>query len=315
MRIGNVHLINNVIAAPMAGVSNRAYRILAREASCGLACTEMISDKALLFGNPRTYEILDHINEPGPLSVQIFGSDPENMAKAAVIVERTGVEIIDINMGCPTHKIVSNGEGAALMKKPEQAARIVQEVVSRVKVPVTVKMRKGWDENSVNAVEMALLIEAAGAAAVTIHGRLRSQFYSGRADWEIIKAVKSALKIPVIGNGDVSTPIEAKKMIEQTGCDAVMIGRASLGNPWIFAQTVCYLTKGKVIAPPSIKEKLEIARRHLELLVETKGERIALFEMRKHAAWYVKGLPCAAIMRQRINKTVSIKEFQQILAN
>jgi len=313
MRIGNVKLFNPVIAAPMAGVSDRAYRILAREFQCGLACTEMVSDQALLYNNPRTFTILEHTGEPGPLCVQIFGSNPENMARAAVIVEKMGADIIDLNMGCPTPKIVRNGEGAALMKTPELAARIVREVVFRVRVPVTVKMRKGWDENSVNAVEVALLAEAAGAAAITIHGRLRSQFYGEQADWDIIGAVKTALKIPVIGNGDIRTPVDAKRMMEETACDAVMIGRAAMGNPWIFAQTVHYLAAGELLPPPALQEKLSVARRHLDLLVETKGESLALLEMRKHAAWYIKGLPGAARMRQKINQASTIKELHQML--
>lgn len=313
MQIGNVKLFNPVIAAPMAGVSDRAYRILAREFQCGLACTEMVSDQALLYGNPRTFTILDHTGEPGPWSVQIFGSNPENMARAAVIVESMGADIIDLNMGCPTPKIVRNGKGAALMKTPELAARIVREVVSRVRVPVTVKMRKGWDGNSVNAVELALLAEAAGASAVTVHGRLRSQFYGEQADWDIIRAVKTALKIPVIGNGDIRTPVDAKKVMEETACDAVMIGRAAMGNPWIFAQTVHYLATGELLPPPVLQERLSVTRRHLDLLVKTKGESLALLEMRKHAAWYVKGLPGAVRMRQKINRAATIKELRQML--
>ncbi len=314
MKIGSIKLANPVIAAPMAGVTDRAYRMIAREFGCGLACTEMVSDQALLSGNPRTLTILNHDGEPGPLSVQIFGSNPEYMARAAKIAEGLGADIIDINMGCPTPKIVNNGEGAALMKNPELAARIVQEVVDRVSVPVTVKMRKGWDENSVNAVEVARLAEEAGAAAVTVHGRLRSQFYSGKADRDIIRAVKEAVCIPVIGNGDIWSPQDALEMMRVTGCDAVMIGRAALGNPWIFRQTVHYLATGEVPAPPTRQEKIEVALKHFELLLETKGERTAVLEMRKHAAWYLKGTPGAARMRVRINQAASAEELEKILS-
>ncbi len=311
--IGNVRLVNQVIAAPMAGISDQAYRILAKEAGCALVCTEMISDQALLYGNPKTLLLLNHVGEAGPLSVQIFGSNPGNMARAAKIAEDAGADLIDLNMGCPVPKVVRNGAGAALMRNPELAARIVREVVSSVNVPVTVKMRKGWDENSVNAVEVALLAEAAGAAAVTVHGRLKSQYYTGRADWGIIKSVKDALTIPVIGNGDIQKPADARMMLDETGCDAVMIGRAALGNPWIFSRTIHYLATDELLPYPSFYEKLNTALRHLELISQTKGDKIALLEMRKHAAWYIKGLPGAALMRQKINGAESVKELALLL--
>ena len=311
--IGKIRLVNQVIAAPMAGVSDLAYRILSKEAGCALVCTEMISDQALLYGNQRTLLLLDHTGETGPLSVQIFGSDPDSMAKAAKIVENAGADIIDLNIGCPVPKVVRNGAGAALMRNPELAARIIREVVSRVNVPVTVKMRKGWDDGSVNAVEIALLAETAGAAAVTVHGRLRSQYYTGRADWGIIKAVKDVLNIPVIGNGDIQTPADARQMLDETGCDAVMIGRAALGNPWIFSRTAHFLSTDELLPLPSIHEKLSTVLRHLDLVSKSKGAKTALLEMRKHAAWYIRGLPGAALMRQKINHAESVKELGVLL--
>lgn len=313
MKIGQVVLDNPVISAPMAGITDKSYRILAREAGCGLVCTEMVSDQALLYGNPKTCAMLDLAGEKGPLSVQIFGSDPGYMAGAAAIAEERGANIIDINMGCPTPKIVKNGEGAELMRNPALAAAIVRAVSERVRVPVTVKIRKGWDEKSVNAVEMAELLTDAGAAALAVHGRTRAQFYSGQADWEIIRAVKRAVKVPVIGNGDVCSPNDALLMMEQTGCDGVMIGRAALGNPWIFTRTVCFLRTGVTLPEATPAERVRIALRHLQLLVENKGEKVAVREMRKHAAWYTKGLRGAAQLRDRINKAGNKEELQNIL--
>ena len=313
MQIGGLRLANPVVAAPMAGVTDRAFRIIARRFGCGLAYTEMVSDQALLYGNRKTLAILNREGESGVLSVQIFGSNPDFLARAAQIAEEMGADIIDINMGCPTPKIVKNGEGAALMKDPRLAARIVREVVGRVNVPVTVKMRKGWDEHSANAVELALFVQEAGAAAVAVHGRLRTQFYSGKADWGIIRAVKEAVRIPVIGNGDVWSPQDAQAMLRETGCDGVMIGRAALGNPWIFRQTVHYLATGELLPPPSLPERVAVALAHFDLLVETKGEKTAVLAMRKHAAWYLKGVPGAAKLRERVNRAQSAEELRGIL--
>ncbi|MDD3654806.1 MAG: tRNA dihydrouridine synthase DusB [Desulfotomaculaceae bacterium] len=313
MKIGSIALANPVISAPMAGITDKAFRILAKEAGCGLVCTEMVSDQALLYGNPKTCRILNISGEAYPVSVQIFGSNADYMAKAAEIAESRGADIIDINMGCPMPKIVNNGEGAALMREPERAAGIVRAVVSCVSVPVTVKMRKGWDEKSVNAVELAKQVVDAGAVALTVHGRTRSQFYGGKADWEIIAAVKGAVAVPVIGNGDIWQPADALSMINQTGCDGVMIGRAALGNPWIFKQTLNFLRTGELLPGPTLEDRITMSLRHLSLLIEYKSEQVAVREMRKHAAWYTKGLPGAAKLRDMINKARCKEELQKIL--
>lgn len=313
LRIGAVCLENPVFAAPMAGVTDKAYRILAKEAGCGLVYTEMVSDRALLYGNLKTLQILDLTGETRPVAVQIFGSNPEYLAAAAEIAESRGAGIIDINMGCPTPKIVKNGEGAALMRDPDMSVRIVRAVAGRVKVPVTVKMRKGWDENSVNAVELAQLVVEAGAVAVTVHGRTRSQFYSGRADWSIIGAVKRAVPVPVIGNGDIWHPKDAARMIAESGCDAVMIGRGALGNPWLFSRTLSCLKTGEPSPEPGCGEKVEMALHHLELLVKFKGEAVAVREMRKHAAWYTRGLCGSARVREQINQAAGRCEMENIL--
>ncbi|HBC94747.1 MAG TPA: tRNA dihydrouridine synthase DusB [Pelotomaculum sp.] len=312
MKIGSVQLENAVISAPMAGITDKAYRILAKEAGCGLVCTEMVSDQALLYGNVKTGAILNIAGESRPVSIQIFGSDPAYMAGAAKIVEGCGASLIDINMGCPTPKIVRNGEGAALMKDVAKAAKIVKSVADSVQVSVTVKMRKGWDEKSVNAVELARAVVDAGAAAITVHGRTRSQFYCGKADWGAIAAVKKAVNVPVVGNGDIWSPIDAGAMIEETGCDAVMIGRAALGNPWMFSRTVHFLKYGELPPEPKPAEKVAMAQRHLDLLVQFKGERVAVWEMRKHAAWYTRGMRGSARLRDLINKAKSREEISSI---
>ncbi|MCX7780955.1 MAG: tRNA dihydrouridine synthase DusB [Negativicutes bacterium] len=313
MRIGSIELENPVILAPMAGVTDLPFRLLAREMGCGLVYSEMISDKGLIYQNCHTLDLLRIDERERPVTVQIFGSEPGPMAEAAKIVEQAGADIIDINMGCPTPKIVKNGEGAALMRNPRLAHAIMQKVVAAVNTPVTIKTRKGWDDNSVNAVLLARLAEDAGIAAVAVHGRTREQFYSGKADWSIIREVKASVCIPVIGNGDIRTPQDAVNMLTATGCDGIMIGRGAQGNPWIFRQVSRYLATGQVVPAPGIAERLEVLLRHLDMLVELKGEYIGIREMRRHAAWYTKGLPHSAELRLRFNQAQSREDFIRVL--
>lgn len=309
MHIGNIELEYPVILAPMAGVCDLPFRLLAKELGCALAVTEMVSDKGLIYKNEHTQEMLAIDAAEHPISIQIFGAEPECMAQAAKMVEQAGADILDINMGCPAPKIVKNGEGSALMKTPELAQRIIAAVVQAVKIPVTVKIRKGWDEASVNAPELAQLAEQAGASAIAVHGRTREQFYSGSVDLGVIQAVKASVKIPVIGNGDITSPEDAKRMMEETGCDAVMIGRAAQGNPWIFRQVNHYLATGVKIPGPSRRERVVMLRKHFALMVKYKGDYIGIREMRKHAAWYTKGLPGAAELRRRFNQAETAQEF------
>lgn len=311
--IGKVKIENPVISAPMAGVSDQSYRILAKEAGCGLVYTEMVSDQALLYSNPKTLALLGTGEEKSPISVQIFGSNPEYLAKAATIVEEKGADIIDLNMGCPTPKIVKNGEGSALLKNPELIAKIIDEVKRAVLVPLTVKMRIGWDKESINVVEIAKLLEEKGVSAIAVHGRTREQYYAGEASWEAISKVQEAVSIPVIANGDVRSDLDAKAILEKTNCKGVMVGRASMGNPWIFNQILHYLKTKERISLPTPQEKIEMALRHLELLVEFKGGVVGIWEMRKHASWYTKGIKGAASLRNKINQASTKEEMENLL--
>ncbi len=314
--IGTVECPNRVIAAPMAGVTDKAYRILAREFGCGLPVTEMVNDKGLIYGQGRTAQMADVRDEAAPVGVQIFGSQPETMARAAQVVEGLGAAIVDINMGCPTPKIVKNGEGAALMLDLARSRAIIRAVVGAVQVPVTVKMRRGWEDGDWTCLELAGIAEQEGAQAVTIHARSRNQFYSGSADWPVIKAVRQRVDIAVIGNGDISSAEDARRMLEETGCDAVMIGRAALGNPFIFRQTAALVEEGRTIAPPSVEEILTVAARHLQLVCQFKGEDVGVREMRKHFSWYTRGIRGAARIREEINRATTqpalLETLQQI---
>jgi tRNA-dihydrouridine synthase B len=315
IQIDSISLKTNVVPAPLAGISDKAFRFLARENGCDLVYTEMISDKALLHKNKHTFELLDLTGEKEPIAVQLFGSEPENMAAAAKIAVDHGATIIDINMGCPSPKIVKNGEGAALMRTPELAFKIVGKVAGSVNVPVTVKMRKGWDKDNVNAVEMAKGVVESGAKAVTIHGRTRDQFYTRQADWGIIAQVVEEVNVPVFGNGDILVPEDAARMLEQTKCAGVMIARGSFGNPWLFKRTIAYLNKGDILPEPTMAEKVQVALRHLDMVVQYKGEKIGVKEMRKHLSWYIKGGREAAKTREEINKEEEYVKVKAILEN
>lgn len=316
MRIGNVEIDHPVVLAPMAGVTDRPYRSIIREMGCGLIYTEMVSAKGLMYGNKRSTNLLDFDEKDDiPVAVQIFGSEPEIMAKAAKLVAERKPAIIDINMGCPTPKIVNNGDGSALMKTPSLAGEIVAAMSEAVEIPITVKIRKGWDEEHVNAIEVAKICEINGAKAVAIHGRTRDQFYSGKADWQIIKELKEAVQIPVIGNGDIFTPEDAKMMIEETSCDAVMIGRGCQGNPWIFYRVAHYLQSGEILPPPTIEERVQMAIKHLRRHIAYVGEEMGIPQMRKHLAWYIKGLPNCTTVKADIFQLKNLDEIITTLEN
>ena len=313
LKIGNTELPGICILAPMAGVSDLPFRLLCREQGADLVCMEMVSAKAIAYHNRNTEKLMQIDPGEHPVSLQLFGSDPELMAEIAKEIEERPFDILDINMGCPVPKIVGNGEGSALMREPALVERIVSSVSRAVKKPVTVKIRKGFDDDHVNAVEIARIAEASGAAAIAVHGRTREQYYSGTADWEIIRQVKEAVSIPVIGNGDVDSPRKAKAMLEETGCDGVMIGRAARGNPWIFRQIKEYLENGRLTDPPSLAEIHEMMLRHARMQVEYKGDYTGIREMRKHISWYTAELPHSARLRARINSVESLEEMEELL--
>ncbi|AUS98884.1 tRNA dihydrouridine synthase DusB [Clostridium thermosuccinogenes] len=313
MRIGNVDIKNNVFLAPMAGVTDMPFRILCKEQGCGFVYTEMVSAKGIHYNDDKSFKLTEISDIEKPAAVQIFGSDPSIMAEIAERLNDSDASVIDINMGCPTPKITKNGEGSALMQKPELVAAIVKAVVKASAKPVTVKIRKGWNDDSVNAVEIAKIVEDCGASAVAVHGRTREQFYSGQADWEIIGKVKKAVSIPVIGNGDIVKPEDAKRMLEQTGCDAVMIGRGAQGNPWIFKRTLYYLEKGEMLPEPSADEKINTILRHMKMLIDLKGEHIGVCEMRKHIAWYIKGMRNATQVKEKVFRMKDAGEIMQLL--
>ncbi len=316
MKIGNITIENNTALAPMAGVTDLAFRQLCREMGCGLLYTEMVSAKAILYKNKNTFPLLDTAPAEHPIAVQIFGSDADIMADmAAKLAEERSFDIIDINMGCPVPKIVNNHEGSALMKNPKLVEQILDKMVKKVNKPVTIKIRKGFDEQSVNAVEIAKIAEACGVSALAVHGRTREEYYSGTADYGIIAAVKRGVSIPVIGNGDIRSAADAKRMYETTGCDGIMIGRAARGNPWIFKEIASYFSHGTVPERPTPEEIKAMILRHAELMVRYKGEYTGIREMRKHVAWYTTGMPHSAAVRNQVNRIESLAGLKEMLGS
>ncbi|MCI7180704.1 MAG: tRNA dihydrouridine synthase DusB [Schaedlerella sp.] len=313
LKIGSVTLDNSYILGPMAGVTDLPFRLLCKEQGAGLLCMEMVSAKAILYNNKNTESLLDIHPDETPVSLQLFGSDPKIMSEMAKRIEERPFAILDINMGCPVPKVVKNGEGSALMKQPKLVYDIVSAIVKAIQKPVTVKIRKGFDDEHVNAVEIAKIVEEAGAAAVAVHGRTREQYYSGKADWEIIRQVKEAVSIPVIGNGDVTSAQSAEALRKQTGCDGIMVARGAQGNPWIFSELTAYEESGTIPPRPSTEIIRDTMLRHARLQMVQKGEAAGIREMRKHVAWYTKGLHGSARLRERINQVESYEELEKIL--
>lgn len=314
MKIGNIEIKNRIIMAPMAGITNVAFRKIIKEFGAGLVVSEMVSDKALCYGNQKTIEMLTIDEDEHPVSIQIFGGDVDSMVKAAKFVdEHSNCDIIDINMGCPVQKVLKAHAGSYLLQYPDLVYDIVKNVVEAVSKPVTVKIRIGYDFDSINCVEIAKLIEKAGASAIAVHGRTRSQMYEGHANWDYIRQVKEAVSIPVIGNGDVKTAQDAKRMLEETGCDAVMVGRAALGNPWIIQQMVAYVENGVLLEEPTMDEKLNQCLSHAKRLISVEGEKNAMRQMRGHAPWYIKGLKSASAIKNHLSKVNTYNELEEII--
>lgn len=313
MFIGNVEIKNNVVLAPMAGVTDLPFRLLCKEMGCGLLYTEMVSAKAIMYNNKNTEALLKVTPQENPIAVQLFGSEPAVMSEIAKRIEERPFDIIDVNMGCPVPKVVNNGEGSALLKNPKLVGEIVEAMAKAVKKPVTVKIRAGFDETSINAPQIAHVIQESGGAAVAVHARTRQQYYSGHADWDVISRVKEAVSIPVIGNGDILCGEDAVKMFEQTKCDAVMIGRGAQGNPWIFKQINDYMTNGTEFTKPSANEVCDMIMRHAGMLIEAKGEYTGIREMRKHFAWYTAGMKHAAVLRNEVNHVEHIEQIEELV--
>lgn len=312
LQIGNVTLENNLILGPMAGVTDLPFRLLCKEQGAGLLCMEMVSAKAILYKNRNTEELLAIDSRENPVSLQLFGSDPDIMSEIAKQIEERPFDILDINMGCPVPKVVNNGDGSALMKNPKLAGEIIEKIVRAIKKPVTVKIRKGFDEDNINAVEMAHIAQESGAAAIAVHGRTRAQFYSGKADWDIIRQVKEAVTIPVIGNGDLRCAEDVIAMKEQTGCDGFMIARGAEGNPWIFRQILHYFKTGEHLEKPTFAEVTDMLLRHAAMQLEVKGEYTGIREIRKHAAWYTAGYRNSSKLRGRINEVETYEQLKEL---